>query len=155
LRYYYRTRVTQKASEHPVLHVKTRTISNRSGRGHAFFCEDAFTEEVLGAVLNRSGVVRCRISGDYVGDGCYDFTICGVADSLGGGRVCLLEGGKTYPDFFLPSLGVHVEIKPTEKLSYSDLKRMVEFALEGDHRTDRRLSDTGSHVFDRPLLRAD
>jgi hypothetical protein len=86
---------------------------------------------------------------------CYDFTICGVADSLGGGRVCLLEGGKTYPDFFLPSLGVHVEIKPTEKLSYSDLKRMVEFALEGDHRTDRRLSDTGSHVFDRPLLRAD
>jgi hypothetical protein len=51
-------------------------------RGHAFFCEDAFTEEVLGAVLNRSGVVRCRISGDYVGDGCYDFTICGVADSV-------------------------------------------------------------------------
>jgi hypothetical protein len=31
--------------------------------GHAFFCEDAFTEEVLGAVLNRSGVVRCFISG--------------------------------------------------------------------------------------------
>jgi hypothetical protein len=51
-------------------------------RGHAFFCEDAFTEEVLGAVLNRSGVVRCHISGDYVGDGCYDFTICGVADSV-------------------------------------------------------------------------
>jgi hypothetical protein len=51
-------------------------------RGHAFFCEDAFTEEVLGAVLNRSGVVRCHISGDYVGEGCYDFTICGVADSV-------------------------------------------------------------------------
>jgi len=51
-------------------------------RGHAFFCEDAFTEEVLGAVLNRSGVVRCHISGDYVGEGCYDFTICGVAESV-------------------------------------------------------------------------
>jgi len=50
-------------------------------RGHAFFCEDAFTGEVLGSVLNRSGVVRCVISGDYVGGGCYDFTICGVADS--------------------------------------------------------------------------
>lgn len=50
-------------------------------RGHAFFCEDAFTGEVLGGVLNRSGVVRCVISGDYVGGGCYDFTICGVADS--------------------------------------------------------------------------
>ena len=49
-------------------------------RGHAFFCEDAATGEVLGAVLTRGGVVRCFISGDYVGDGCYDFTICGVPD---------------------------------------------------------------------------
>jgi len=49
-------------------------------RGHAFFCESAATGEVLGAVLSRGGVVRCYISGDYVGDGCYDFTICGVAD---------------------------------------------------------------------------
>jgi hypothetical protein len=50
-------------------------------RGHAFLCESATTEEVLGAVLNRFGDVRCYISGDYVGDGCYAFTICGVADS--------------------------------------------------------------------------
>ena len=49
-------------------------------RGHAFFCEEAATGEVLGAVLTRGGVVRCFISGDYVGDGCYTFTICGVAD---------------------------------------------------------------------------
>src|SRR5436189_146031 len=49
-------------------------------RGHAFFCEDAATGEVLGAVLTRGGLVRCFISGDYVGDGCYDFTICGLAD---------------------------------------------------------------------------
>jgi hypothetical protein len=59
-----------------------RELHHFGYRGHAFFCEDAFTGEVLGAVLNRSGVVRCAISGDYVGDGCYDFTICGVADSV-------------------------------------------------------------------------
>src|SRR5205823_4703835 len=33
-------------------------------RGHAFFCEDAGTGEVLGAVLTRGGFVRCHISGD-------------------------------------------------------------------------------------------
>ena len=49
--------------------------------GHAFFCEDAATGEVLGAVLGRFGGVGCYISGDYVGDGCYDFTICGNPDS--------------------------------------------------------------------------
>ena len=54
--------------------------------GHAFFCENADTAEILGAVLNRRGVVRCRIDGAYVGDGCYDFTICGVADSA-----CVVE----------------------------------------------------------------
>jgi hypothetical protein len=60
----------------------TRELHHLGYRGHAFFCEDAFTEEVLGAVLNQSGVVRCHISGDYVGNRCYDFTICGVADSV-------------------------------------------------------------------------
>jgi hypothetical protein len=60
----------------------TWELRNVGYRGHAFFCEDVFTEEVLGAVLNRFGVVRCHIRGDYVGDGCYDFTICGVADSV-------------------------------------------------------------------------
>ena len=49
-------------------------------RGHAFFCESAGTGEVLGAVLTRSGRIRCFVSGDYVGDGCYAFTICGVPD---------------------------------------------------------------------------
>jgi hypothetical protein len=49
--------------------------------GHAFFCENAATGEVLGAVLGRYGRVYCYVSGDYVGDGCYDFTICDVADS--------------------------------------------------------------------------
>ena len=48
--------------------------------GHAFFCEDAGTGEILGAVQTRAGVVRCYISGDNVGDGCYDLTICGIAD---------------------------------------------------------------------------
>src|SRR5262249_44381345 len=49
-------------------------------RGHPFFCESAATGEVLGAVLTRSGRVRCFVSGDYTGDGCYSFTICGVPD---------------------------------------------------------------------------
>ena len=50
-------------------------------RGHAFFCESATTGEILGAVQNRYGAVRCYISGDYVGDACYSFTICEVPDS--------------------------------------------------------------------------
>jgi hypothetical protein len=49
--------------------------------GHAFFCENAATGEVLGAVLGRYGRVYCSISGDYAGDGCYDFTLCDVPDS--------------------------------------------------------------------------
>lgn len=45
-----------------------------------------------------------------------------------------LPSGTAYlPDFFLPNLGVFVEVKPTAKLPYKDLKRMVEFALAGDH----------------------
>jgi hypothetical protein len=49
--------------------------------GHAFFCESADTGEILGAVLTRFGFVRCLISGDFVGNGCYAFTICDVPDS--------------------------------------------------------------------------
>lgn len=45
-------------------------------RGHAFFCEESVDGEILGAVLNRSGVVRCDIVGYHIGDGCYDFDIC-------------------------------------------------------------------------------
>jgi hypothetical protein len=50
-------------------------------RGHAFLCEDAGSGEVLGAVLSRSGAVRCYISGRYVGDGCYDFGLCGADET--------------------------------------------------------------------------
>jgi hypothetical protein len=50
-------------------------------RGHAFLCEEGTTSEVLGAVLNRSGSVRCYISGEYIGDGCYDFDICEVPET--------------------------------------------------------------------------
>jgi hypothetical protein len=46
-----------------------------------------------------------------------------------------LPSGAAYlPDFFLPALGVHVEVKPTERIRSADLRKMVEFALEGDHR---------------------
>ncbi len=45
-------------------------------RGHAFVCEEGATHEVLGAVLGRTGVVRCQITGSYAGDGCFALEIC-------------------------------------------------------------------------------
>ena len=45
-----------------------------------------------------------------------------------------LPSGAAYlPDFYLPDLRVHVEIKPSEKMVYRDLKKIIEFALQGDH----------------------
>jgi hypothetical protein len=45
-----------------------------------------------------------------------------------------LPSGAAYlPDFVLPNLRVYVEVKPTEKLAISELKKIVEFALAGDH----------------------
>jgi hypothetical protein len=45
-----------------------------------------------------------------------------------------LPSGAAYlPDFFLPELKLFVEVKPTEQVLYSDLKKILEFALEGDH----------------------
>ena len=45
-----------------------------------------------------------------------------------------LPSGKSYlPDFYLPDIGVFVEVKPTKKMPYGDLHTIVEFALEGDH----------------------
>ena len=59
----------------------TRRELRRFGyTGHAFFCESGATGEILGAVLDRVGHVRCYISGDYAGDACYTFTICGIPD---------------------------------------------------------------------------
>lgn len=50
-------------------------------RGHAFLCEEGNGGEVLGAVLSRSGFIRCYITGEYVGDGCYDFDICDIPET--------------------------------------------------------------------------
>ena len=44
--------------------------------GHAFACEEGATHEVLGAVVNRAGVVRCYIHGAATDDDCFDLTIC-------------------------------------------------------------------------------
>ena len=49
--------------------------------GHAFVCEEPQSGAVLGAVLNRKGVVRCHISGWYVSDACYDLAICGEPET--------------------------------------------------------------------------
>jgi hypothetical protein len=50
--------------------------------GHAFVCEEASAGEVLGAVLDRNGRRRCRITGGYTGDDCYDLAICEVSETL-------------------------------------------------------------------------
>ena len=51
-------------------------------RGHAFFCENSTTGEVLGAVLGSRGGVRCLISGSRTDAACYSFDICGYADGV-------------------------------------------------------------------------
>ena len=67
------------------LHCVTLSASDlrRLGyRGHAFFCEDNGTGEVLGAVLGPRGGVRCLISGSRTDAACYSFDICGFADGV-------------------------------------------------------------------------
>ena len=51
-------------------------------RGHAFFCENSGTGEVLGAVLGPRGGVRCLISGSRTDAACFSFDICGFADGV-------------------------------------------------------------------------
>lgn len=43
----------------------------------------------------------------------------------------LPSGAGYLPDFFLPDLDVHVEIKPHRTIPYADLKKIEEFALVG------------------------
>jgi hypothetical protein len=50
--------------------------------GHGFFCEVAATGEVLGGLVNKKGNQLCEIRGAYTADLCYDFDICGVAETL-------------------------------------------------------------------------
>lgn len=47
-----------------------------------------------------------------------------------------LPGGIRYlPDFYVPSLGVHVEVKPHGKLSASEIEKLVRFAADADKPT--------------------
>lgn len=45
------------------------------------------------------------------------------------------DGLRYLPDFFLPDLGVHVEVKPHDKLSKKDIRKLVTFAGPGDKPT--------------------
>ena len=56
-------------------------LRNFGYRGHAFLCEATASGEVLGAVLNRAGQVRCYITGHYSADFCYTLNICGIPDT--------------------------------------------------------------------------
>jgi hypothetical protein len=45
-----------------------------------------------------------------------------------------LPSGAAYlSDFYLPAFALHVEVKPSNHIPPTDLKKMFEFALEGDH----------------------
>ncbi len=47
-----------------------------------------------------------------------------------------LGGGLRYlPDFYLPSIGVHVEVKPHENLSKAEIRKLVTFAADHDKQT--------------------
>lgn len=59
-----------------------RELARIGYRGHAFACEEGATGEVMGAVLTRSGVVRCYVAGAYAGEGCYTLDVCGYAETL-------------------------------------------------------------------------
>lgn len=41
------------------------------------------------------------------------------------------DGVRYLPDFFLPSMAVHVEVKPTREISQTDLEKIVRFASDG------------------------
>lgn len=56
------------------------------------------------------------------------------------GSVCYL------PDFFLPDLGVFVEIKPTKALSLEDITKLFAFALDGDKKTLLIIGTPGNHT---------
>jgi hypothetical protein len=46
-------------------------------RGHAVFCEEDTTHEVLGALVNKKGNALCVIRGFYNNDvSCFDLEIC-------------------------------------------------------------------------------
>jgi hypothetical protein len=76
-----RTHTTDFAGDEIGCITLTRRELRRFGyRGHAFLCEEAATAEVLGAVLDRAGVVRCYVTGGYAGGGCYDLEICGTPE---------------------------------------------------------------------------
>ena len=61
--------------------VTARELRRFGYAGHAFLCEETESGDVLGAVLGRSGQLRCYITGRYAGDFCYDLSICGLSDS--------------------------------------------------------------------------
>lgn len=44
-----------------------------------------------------------------------------------------LSGGVSYlPDFYIPSLRIHAEVKPSSELARSDLEKISKFSVEGD-----------------------
>jgi hypothetical protein len=60
----------------------TRDMRHLGYRGHALVCEEAYTNRVLGALMDSKGRVRCTVDGSALDDGCYDLVICGYFEAI-------------------------------------------------------------------------
>jgi hypothetical protein len=60
----------------------TRDMRHLGYRGHALVCEEAYTNRVLGALMDSKGRVRCAVDGTGFEEGCYDLFICDELVSL-------------------------------------------------------------------------
>jgi hypothetical protein len=60
----------------------TRDMRHLGYRGHALVCEEAYTNRVLGALMDSKGRVRCTVDGVAHDDACYDLVICGYFEPI-------------------------------------------------------------------------
>lgn len=57
-----------------------------------------------------------------------------------------LAGGLCYlPDFYLPDMGLYVELKPTSNFAWSDLRKMAAFSADGRQRLLLIIGYPGKH----------
>lgn len=46
----------------------------------------------------------------------------------------LADGSRYLPDFFLPTIGLHVEVKPNQDISRKDLEKIIKFAVDAEQK---------------------
>ena len=58
-----------------------------------------------------------------------------------------LPSGRRYlPDFYLPSIGVHVEVKPTKEIGDLDVEKLCAFAVDGNSPLLLLVGTPGEHT---------